>query len=326
MLNRRQFLGTVGASAIALGLAGCSGSDEDEGSSAGKYKIAMVMDGTINDGGWGASCYDALTGACDELGWECAYSESVDTADWVTTMQAYVDLDYDIVLAPGSQYVDSVVQCADDNPDAHFCILNNDTTTDNIEALVPDTTQIGQLAGALAGILSKTGVIGFVGGVELDTTQNKLENYEAAAQAVNPDIKVVSAYAGSFTDSAKGKELAISMVKTDGADVFFGDASVVDTGVREALADYEDVYDIGQPSDLGGEDDELIACSVVTDNQVMLEECMLDYESGSYGNNIIYGDMSTGAVFTGTMSSIVTEEQQAEYEGYVEQIAAGTFV
>lgn len=324
MLNRRQFIGTLGTVGLVAGLAGCSSDDDEEDDG---YKIAMVTDTTINDGGWGASCYNAMSGACDELGWTCSYSESVDTADWVTTMQAYVDLNYDLVFAPGNQYSDSIAQCADDNPEAQFCILNDDYTAENVEALVPDTAQIGQLAGVLAALLTKTKVIAFVGGTELDTTKSKLENYEAAAQAIDPEITVVSAYAGSFTDSAKGKELAITMVETNNADVFFGDASVVDTGVREALADYEGVYDIGQPSDLGGTDDDIIACSIVTDNQTMIEECMQDVMDGAFGDKIIYGDMSSDAIYVGTFSTaIVSDEIQAEYQTYVEQIEAGTFL
>ena len=79
-----------------------------------------------------------------------------------------------------------------------------------------------------------------------------------------PGYQVSSAYAGSFSDTAKGKEIAASMVTTYDVDVMFGDASAVDTGAREALAGQEGRYDIGQPGDLGSADDKVIACSVVT--------------------------------------------------------------
>ena len=88
------------------------------------------------------------------------------------------------------------------------------------------------MAGALAGLMTKTNNIGFIGGMELDTTKAKVECYEKAAQKINPDIKVSSAYAGSFSDTAKGKEIAASMVTTYDVDVMFGDASAVDTGAH----------------------------------------------------------------------------------------------
>lgn len=333
MLNRRQFIGTMGATALGLGLVGCGGSGSSDsgsgttgGSDGAKRKVAIFLDGPINDGGWGASCYKAMTDAADELGWDTAYSESVATADWATTMENYIDQGYDLIFAPGNQYTDAVKQVAKDYPDAHFCILNDTVKDTNIESLMPNTQQIGLLAGALAGILSKTNNIGFIGGVELDTTKDKLENYTKAAQKINPAIQVASAYAGSFSDAGKGKEIANSMVTTNDVDVMFGDASIVDTGAREALATYGDRYDIGQPGDLGSADDKLIACSVVTDNKAMILSAMKDVEAGSFGNKIIKGDLDNGGVAVGTFSNIVDQDTQAKYQEIVSQIKAGSFL
>ena len=323
----------MSAAMMALGLAGCGSSASSDSSSDGaasgestKKKVAIILDGPANDGGWNASCYQAMLDAAEELGWESAYSESVAQSDWATTMENYIDQGYDLIFAPGNQYTDAVKQVAKDYPDAHFCILNDTVKDTNIESLMPNTQQIGLLAGALAGILSKTNNIGFIGGVELDTTKDKLENYTKAAQKINPAIQVASAYAGSFSDAGKGKEIANSMVTTNDVDVMFGDASIVDTGAREALATYGDRYDIGQPGDLGSADDKLIANSVVTDNKTMLKESMQDVESGSFGDKVIYGVLSNGGVSTGTFSSIVTDDQQKQYLEYVEQIKAGTFL
>lgn len=336
MMNRRQFLGAMGSCILGLGLAGCAtgGSTSAGSSSTGssdsgsgdKKKVAIFLDGPINDGGWGASCYKAMTDAAAELGWDTAYSESIAQSDWATTMENYIDQGYSLIFAPGNQYTDAVKQVAQDNPDAKFCILNDTVQTDNIESLMPDTKQIGLLAGALAGLISKTNQIGFIGGVELDTTKDKLDNYTKAAQKVNPSIQVTSAYAGSFSDAAKGKELATSMVNNNNVDVMFGDASIVDTGAREALSGFGGKFDIGQPGDLGSADDPLIANSVVTDNKTMLKQAMQDIEAGTYGNKVIYGDLSNGGVSTGTFSSIVTSDQQAKYQEYVEQIKAGSFL
>ena len=330
MLNRRQFIGAMGATALGLGLVGCGSSSDSSSlsssSSSSKKKVAMVTDGQINDGGWDASCYKAMADAAEEKGWETAYSEGIAQSDWATTMENYIDQGYDMVFVPGNQYADVVKQVAKDFPDAHLCILNATVELDNVESLVPNTDQIGQLAGALAGLVTKTNSIGFIGAMELDTTKSKLENYEKAAQKVNASVQVTSAYAGSFTDAAKGKELATSMVTSNNVDVMFGDASIVDTGAREALASYEGTYDIGQPGDLGSASDSLIACSVVTDNKTMISEAMADIEAGSFGNKVIKGDLSNGGVYVGTFSNIVDADTQSKYQELVEQIKAGTFL
>ncbi len=297
-----------------------------ESEKAKDFKVAMVLDSSVSDGGWGASCYQAMIRAAEESGWETVYTDNVATADFTTVMTDYAELGYHLIFAPGNQYTDAVKQVAEEYPEIKFALLNGTVETDNIVSILPDANQIGYMAGALAGLMSKTGNIGFIGGVELDTTKAKLECFEKAAQKVNPDIKVSSAYAGSFSDTAKGKEIASSMISTYDVDVMFGDASAVDTGAREALAASENRYDIGQPGDLGSADNKIIICSVVTDNAALLKACMKDVESGSFGNKTIYGNLSNGCLNVGTFSSLVSDDIQAQYKEIIEQIKSGSFI
>lgn len=297
-----------------------------ESEKAKDFKVAMVLDSSVSDGGWGASCYQAMIRAAEESGWETVYTDNVATADFTTVMTDYAELGYHLIFAPGNQYTDAVKQVAEEYPEIKFALLNGTVETDNIVSILPDANQIGYMAGALAGLMSKTGSIGFIGGVELDTTKAKLECFEKAAQKVNPDIKVSSAYAGSFSDTAKGKEIASSMISTYDVDVMFGDASAVDTGAREALAASENRYDIGQPGDLGSADNKIIICSVVTDNAALLKACMKDVESGSFGNKTIYGNLSNGCLNVGTFSSLVSDDIQAQYKEIIEQIKSGSFI
>jgi len=297
-----------------------------ESEKAKDFKVAMVLDSSVSDGGWGASCYQAMIRAAEESGWETVYTDNVATADFTTVMTDYAELGYHLIFAPGNQYTDAVKQVAEEYPEIKFALLNGTVETDNITSILPDANQIGYMAGALAGLMSKTGSIGFIGGVELDTTKVKLECFEKAAQKVNPDIKVSSAYAGSFSDTAKGKEIASSMISTYDVDVMFGDASAVDTGAREALAASENRYDIGQPGDLGSADNKIIICSVVTDNAALLKACMKDVESGSFGNKTIYGNLSNGCLNVGTFSSLVSDDIQAQYKEIIEQIMSGSFI
>ena len=297
-----------------------------ESGKAKDFKVAMVLDSSVSDGGWGASCYQAMIRAAEESGWETVYTDNVATADFTTVMTDYAELGYHLIFAPGNQYTDAVKQVAEEYPEIKFALLNGTVETDNIVSILPDANQIGYMAGALAGLMSKTGNIGFIGGVELDTTKAKLECFEKAAQKVNPDIKVSSAYAGSFSDTAKGKEIASSMISTYDVDVMFGDASAVDTGAREALAASENRYDIGQPGDLGSADNKIIICSVVTDNAALLKACMKDVESGSFGYKTIYGNLSNGCLNVGTFSSLVSDDIQAQYKEIIEQIKSGSFI
>ncbi|MEG1988656.1 MAG: BMP family ABC transporter substrate-binding protein, partial [Oscillibacter sp.] len=88
------------------------------------YKVAMICDSSISDGGWGAACYNAMVAAAEAKGWETAYTDSIDVAAYVDTMDSYCQMGYDMVFAPGNQYTDAVKQVAKDYPDVCFSLLN----------------------------------------------------------------------------------------------------------------------------------------------------------------------------------------------------------
>ena len=334
MHGRKALVGWVSvlmAVLCVLVLPGCSqdSSSSDAASSSGDtgrtYKVAMVLNDSINDGGWGSSAYQVMCDAAEARGWETAYSENVEQSDWVTVMQNYCDQGYDLVFAPSGQFGDAVQQVAKDNPDTHFMILSSQITSDNIESMLPNLDQIGYLSGTLAGLLTKSNQVTFVGGVELDTTVAKAAAFEKAAKIVNPSCNVSVVYAGSYSDVAKGKEIAESAISS-GTDVIYGDASAVDSGEREAIKNHPGVYDIAQPSDLGSSDDDVIACSIVTDNRVMIEQCLEDVETGSFGNKLVEGSLENGAIKMGTFSEkLVSKDVQDKFAEYEKQIEDGTF-
>lgn len=294
---------------------------------AKEYKVAMITDTSISDGGWGTACYNAMVDAAEREDFTTQYTDGLANADFASTIRSYCDLGFDLIFAPGNQYSDAIAEVSKDYPDVKFALLNGQQESDNVTSLLPDAKQIGLMAGALAGLMSETNAIGFIGGLELDTTKMKLSYYEKGAQAVNPDIEVISAYAGSFSDTAKGKEIAASMVSINDVDVMFGDASAVDSGARETLAALENRYDIGQPADLLAlQESDIILNSVVTDNATMVQLCMQDVMNDTFGNKTIYGNLDNGALSIGTFGDMVTEEMRTEYLAIIEAIKTDSFI
>lgn len=103
------------------------------------YKVAMICDSSISDGGWGAACYNGMTAAAEQRGWETAYTDSIDQSAYADTMISYCDLGYDMIFAPGNQYSDAVAQVAKDYPNVAFAVLNGSTElpTANIMSMLP---------------------------------------------------------------------------------------------------------------------------------------------------------------------------------------------
>lgn len=260
----------------------------------------------------------------------------VSSRDSYDSIVAYCALGYNMIYAPGNQYTDAVLQAAEEYPDVAFALLNGAVDTPekavnkNVSSLLPNAQQIGWIAGALAGLMTESGKLGFIGGMELDTTKGKIAGFEEAAKYVGEkegkEIEPLNVpYANSFSDAPKGKEFATELI-SQGADVFFGDASAVDSGAREAInaanaaSGSVKVYDIAQPADILGQN-ECIICSQVTDNSAMVVASMEAVENGTFGGEVLYGTLSAGA-----LSGLVPADVQEKYLGYIEEMKADTFM
>ena len=305
------------------------------------YKVAMICDSSISDGGWGAACYNAMIDAAKINGWETAYSDMIDQSAYYDTIVSYCDLGYDLIYAPGNQYSDAVLQAAEEYPEIAFALLNGAATTPekaknkNVTSLLPNAKQIGWIAGALAGLMTESGTIAFIGGMELDTTKAKYAGYaEAAAYVGEKAGKTVKTldivYSNSFSASDKGIEFAKAFID-QGADVFFGDASAVDSGARQAIdeankaAGAVKIFDIAQPSDILGQN-ECIICSQVTDNSSLVSLSMQAVMNGTFGGEVIYGTLQNGALSAGRVSDLVPAEIQTQYKAYLDEMVADTFM
>lgn len=302
---------------------GKEGTGAAEGGKSSDYKVAMVANAPIADGGWNTSAYEAMQEAAKEMGFETTYSENVAQTDYVATFREYAIAGYNLIFAPGNEFTDAVKEVAKDFPDVNFAILNGDEYSDNITSLLPNNKEIGYIAGVLAAMKSQTNSVAFVGGMEITPTVTMLEYFEKGAKEITPDIKVSSAYAGSFDDTAKGKEIAISLVSTNDADVFYGHASAIDKGVREGLATEENRWSIAQPSDFLDDDPEIILTSIVTSNKEMLRIAMEDIKNGTFGGKIIEGSLNNDVVTIGRFGENLDEETQNKFTEFVEKVKSG---
>ena len=343
----KKFLALLLALAMTLALVACGEKKDDTNTNDGAndgdkvYKVAMICDSSINDGGWGAACYNAMVAAAEKMNWTYDVTDSISQDQYYESIVAFCSLGYDMIYAPGNQYTDAVLQAAEEYPSVAFALLNGAVDTPdkavngNVSSLLPNAQEIGWIAGALAGLMTESGKLGFIGGMELDTTKGKIAGFEEAAKYVGEQegktIELLPVpYANSFSDAPKGKEFATELI-SQGADVFFGDASAVDSGAREAIdaanekAGEIKIYDIGQPADILGQN-ECIICSQVTDNSAMIVASMQAVQDGNFGGETIYGTLQNNTLSAGKISELVPAEIVEKYNAYLQQMMDGTFM
>jgi basic membrane protein A and related proteins len=155
-------------------------------------------------------------------------------------LTSLADAGYNPIIAVGFAYSGAVGKVAKAFPDVNFAIID-DAANDlpNLANLVFAENEGSYLVGAIAAQASKTGNIGFVGGVNVPLIQKFQAGYEAGAKAINPDIKIQAKYLteppdfSGFGDPAKGKVAAEGMFQ-NGADVVYHAAGGSGGGVFDA--------------------------------------------------------------------------------------------
>ena len=179
-----------------------------------------------------------------DFGADTTFIEATDPSTFETTLRNLANQGTDIIAVTFPPMQDAVVAVAPDFPDTRWIhIFGFEGGVDNLVSVGFDYYKGTYLAGILAGALNTTGKVGFVGGVSIPPLNADYNAFVAAAQAKNPAIAGEAAFADSFEDPAKGRELGAALYDS-GVDIIMTDAAATDLGVIQA-AEEKGGYVIG---------------------------------------------------------------------------------
>ena len=235
---------------LTLGLAACgsdntgSGTDAAGSGGAGELKVGLAYDiGGRGDQSFNDAAYAGLQKAQDELGVEARDAEAgagESDAAKEERLRVLAEGGYDPIIAVGFAYSGALAKVAPEFPEVDFAIVDDaNATGENISNLVFAEEQGSFLVGAAAALKSKTGNVGFIGGVQVPLIAKFEVGFTEGAQAVQPDITVQTVYLtqppdfSGFNDPAKGRTAAQGMFD-GGADVVYHAAGGSGGGLFEA--------------------------------------------------------------------------------------------
>jgi len=214
-----------------------------------QIKVGIVFDiGGKNDRSFNAAAWDGVRRAEKDLP-ICLYDvEPGNPTSIEPAMRAFAEKDFDLIVGVGFAQGPIMQKVADDYPNIKFAIIDGvimeadgKTPKKNVASLVFREHEGSYLVGMIAASKSKSGVLGFVGGMDIPLIHRFKTGYAEGARSINPNIKVIDNYVG-VTDAAwnnpgKGKELALSQIG-QGADVIFTAAGNSGLGAFDAVEQY----------------------------------------------------------------------------------------
>lgn len=313
----------AGASASPSG-----GDDGGGGTAVSNLKVALILNGSITDASWNANGYNALKANADELGFEWTYIENVQAADMEASIRDFCEQGYNLIMAHGSQFDDAMSAVAANYPDISFFVYNGEVSGDNLASIRNAADENAFITGVIAALASKTGTIGWIGAVEVPTTSEVLDGYAAGAKYANPDINVLSAYVGSYNDTAKAKELALTMYE-QGADVIQSNANQGTAGIIEAT--YEQGTDsglmlIGNTSDQYEDAPEFMLTSCTIDFAAAFRIPIDQVLEGTFAGGILLGTVANGVMGYAPYhdcEDALSDEEKSTVEQIAADLAAG---
>jgi len=219
----RRFLIALSVAAIATAAAGMA--------SAEQLKVALVLPGPKTDGTFNTAAYQGIKAAEKKYNIKVSVQENTTFAQSESALLHYAREGYDVIIGHGYQFGDPAKKIHKRFPKTWF-IVNTAKVSEapNLASFDNRWGDAGYVAGAIAALVTKSGTIGHIGGIPVPVIKEYNVGFARGAKRYKPDIKVLSAYVGSFSDIAKGKEITLSMIER-GADVVTatGNESVVGT-------------------------------------------------------------------------------------------------
>lgn len=234
-------------------LAACSTAAPEEKPVDNKvYKVALLV-GELGDLSFNDSAARGVRKADEEFD-----DVTVEIIEYGTAVDKFesslldtADKGYDMIFT-SSTLQEYVELHASEFPDTVFGVFDTEIDfskgLENVYGIIYKANEASFLGGYLAAKLSQTGVISFLGGMDIPVISDFLVGYIQGAQLANPNVKVAITYAGSWSDSAKGKELALTMFNNQKADVIFNVAGGTGIGGIEASVE-TGKWSIGVDSD-----------------------------------------------------------------------------
>lgn len=302
-----------------------------------KTQVGIVLStGGLGDLSFNDAAYRGLQRAEEELGISFDYIEPADPSEDETALRRFATRGSDLVIGVGFQMSDTLETVAQDYPDVNFSHVDQDfgeDILDNIVSLNFAEWEGSFLAGALAALVSDTGVVGYVGGVDSSLIQRFEGGFYQGAKYINSDIEVKRRYADSFGDPARGREIALGMID-DGADVIYHAAGGTGSGVFQAAGE-EDIYAIGVDSNQNFVEPGHIIASMLkkVDNAVF--DIVKAVDEGNFeGGQNLYFTLEDGGVDLTSMTEIgqpvldaveageITEEELETIKTMKEEVTA----
>ena len=293
-----------------------------------EFRVALVTPGSIADAAWNSGAYAGLMQVKDSLGVPVSHVEARTPGEQEEQLRTYAAQGYTVIFGHGFEFQDAAERVAKEYPKAVFVITSGQRVSGNVVPIIFKLSDATYLAGMVAGSLTRSNKIGYVGGIELPPVKLAYDAWEAGARAMNPAIESRETYLNTFDDAVAGHEAALAMVRL-GVDMLHHNADQAGLGVFQAARESQGVYVFGSNADQRSLAPDRVVGSAVIDLPRAFLLISREVKEGRFTPRIESFGLESGVISyvpNPALDSLVTEDTRAKVKAAQDSIIAGTLV
>jgi basic membrane lipoprotein Med (substrate-binding protein (PBP1-ABC) superfamily) len=309
-------------------LTACGGGREKPVTDTSALKVALLTPGPISDQSWNGGAYAGLTRIRDSLGATISHIQTKTPAEFAENFRQYGAQGYDVVFGHGFEFQDAAKLVGPDYPKTVYIVSSADVAqAPNVAGVGFAFSDASYLAGMIAGSVTRSGVVGTIGGTEIPPVRESFDAFAKGVRAVNPSARVLRAFIGNWDDASAGREQAAAQMN-EGADVIFQNADAAGLGVFQAARQAKQTFVIGSNSNQNGIAPEITLGSVVIDLPHAFLTIARSVANGSFkAERIALGTESRVVmlVINDALQNVIPSAMRARVDSLQTEMLAGRF-
>lgn len=299
---------------------------------AQSFQPAVIFDmGGKFDKSFNEAAYNGAERFKKETGIDYLEFEVTQEAQREQAMQRMARRGANVIVVLGFQNGTPLKKVAAEYPGSKFTIIDAVVDLPNVQSVIFKEHEGSFLVGMAAALASKTGKVGFVGGMDIPLIRNFAFGYEQGVKYVNPKAELFVNMTGTtpaaWNDPAKGAELAISQFDR-GADVVYAAAGGTGIGVLQAAKD-KGKLSIGVDSNQNHLHPGSVLTSMLKRVDVAVYNAFKDARAGTWTGgrrDLGLAEDGVGYALDQHNRAVLTPEMEAKLEAARADIIAGRLV
>jgi basic membrane protein A len=252
-------------------------------------KVGLVLDkGGKDDKSFNSAAFEGAMKAQKEMGISLKYVEATDLNALENLHRSFARKNFDLIIGIGFAQTDAVKKISAQFPSIKFALVDGEIQAPNVRSLLFEEHEGSFVVGAIAALTSKTGRIGFIGGMDIPLIRRFAMGYQAGIKYINPKATVLENYIGvsgdAWSNPAKAKELGLSQFGQK-VDIIFVAAGASNAGVFDA-AEEKKAFAIGVDSNQNWVKPGFILTSMLKRVDVAVFETIKQVQDGHFAGGI----------------------------------------